>query len=84
MGCYSSSDSSDEEAANICLMADESNHVECHVTDYTSSESSSSSSSESEYENESELEEIIIEIFDLNENSIIEFDYENEKVLILN
>lgn len=36
------------------------------------------------YEDESELEEIIIEIFDLSENSIIEFDYENEKVLVLN
>ena len=49
----SSSESSDEENANICLMADDSNKVDGHVTDCSSSDSSSSSSeSDSEDEND--------------------------------
>ena len=60
------SDSSDEEAANICLMADDSEKVNDHLTDYSSSNtsssssfssssSSSSSSSYSESENENDM-----------------------------
>ena len=49
----SSSESSDEETVNICLMADDSNKVDGHVTDCSSSDSSSSSSeSDSEDEND--------------------------------
>ena len=52
----SSSDSSDEETANICLLADYSKQVDGHVTDCSSSSSdSSSSSSESDSEGENDL-----------------------------
>ena len=51
----SSSESSDEETANICLMADDSKQVDGHVTDCPSSSDSSSSSSESDSEGENEL-----------------------------
>ena len=51
----SSSESSDEETANICLMVDDSNQVDGHVTNCSSSSDSSSSSSKSDFEGENEL-----------------------------
>ena len=35
------------------------------------------------YKDEEELQEIILAIFDLDENSKIEIDYDDEKVIIL-
>ena len=50
----SSSESSDEKTANICLMEHDSNQVNGHVTDCSSSDSSSSSS-ESDFKDENDM-----------------------------